>query len=152
MKFLIEYTGVAENRVLTYDVEECSFDIEPTVQEINFDIVVNKINLTVVDDNKIIQVLGFCGLAEWMKSDYIVPKSQKGILKVADNLEAGVGSYQVNKEDFPVYVNTQKGWVCIGDPEKSGNAVEFITNCVAVIGDNKEFISLWLKPQSLPNI
>lgn len=37
------------------------FDIEPTVQEINLDIVVNKLNLTVVDNNKVIQVWGFCG-------------------------------------------------------------------------------------------
>ena len=36
--------------------------------------------------------------------------------------------------------------------EKQGNAVEFINNCVAVIDDDKEFISLWLKPQSLPNL
>jgi hypothetical protein len=152
MKFDIEYTGIAEHRVLSYNIEECSFDIEPTVQEINFDIVVNKINLTVVDDNKIIQVLGFCGLAARMKSDYTVPKSKKGILKVIENLEVGVGSYRVNKEDLPVYVNTQTGWVCIGDPQKKGNAVEFIKNCVAVIGDDKEFVSLWLKPKSLPNI
>ena len=152
MKFLIEYNGSIEQRLLTYDLDECSFDIEPTVLEINFDIVVNKINLTVVDDNKIVQVWGFCGFATWLKSNYCTPEYKKGVLKVADNLEAGVGSYQVNKEEFPVYVNAQTGWVCIGNPEKSGNAVEFISNCVAVIGDNKEFISLWLKPQSLPNI
>ena len=71
MKFNVEYTGVAEERVLTYDIEECSFDIEPTVQEINLDIVVNKLNLTVVDNNKVIQVWGFCGFTTWIKSRYL---------------------------------------------------------------------------------
>lgn len=152
MKFKVEYTGVAEERVLTYDIEECSFDIEPIVQEINFDIVVNKLNLTVDDDNKVIQVWGFCGLAAWMKSDYKVPHSIKGTLKVIDNLKAGVGSYKVNKEDFPVYINTQTGWVCIGNPEIIGNAVEFINNCIAVISDEGDFLALWLRPQTFPEI
>lgn len=151
MKFKIEYTGVAEERVLTYDIEECSFDIEPIVQEINFDIVVNKLNLTVVDDNKVIQVWGFCGFAAWIKSDCKVPQSAKGTLQVIDDLKCGF-AYSVNKEDFPVYINAQTGWVCIGNPEKSGNAVEFINNCVAVIDNNNEFVSLWLKPQALPQI
>lgn len=151
MKFKIEYTGVAEERVLTYNIEECSFDIEPIVQEICFDIVVNYLNLTVVDDNKVIQVWGFCGFATWIKADCKVPKSAKGTLYVIDDLECGF-AYGVNKEDFPVYINTQTGWLCIGNPEGSGKAVEFINNCVAVIDTEGEFISLWLKPQTLPKI
>lgn len=151
MKFSIEYTGIAEQRLLTYNNEECSFDIEPIDHEINFDIVVNKLNLTVIEDNKIIQVWGFCGLNKSIKLDFEVPKSKKGVLKVLDNLESGF-AYGISKEDLPIYVNIQTGWVCIGNPEKSGNAVEFIKNCVAVIDTNKEFISLWLKPQSLPEI
>lgn len=152
MKFKIEYTGVAEERMLTYNIEECSFDIEPIVQEICFDIVVNNLNLTVVNDNKVIQVWGLCGIATWMKSDCKVPQSVKGTLQVIDDLECGVGSYKVNKEDFPVYINNQTGWVCIGNPEKSGNAVEFINNCVAVIDKDGDFVSLWLRPQTLPKV
>jgi len=151
MKFLIEYTGVAEQRSLTYDVEECSFDIEPTVQEIEFDVVVNKLNLTVTDNGKVVQVWGFSGYNEWVKSDCIVPQRSKGTLKVIDNLDYGV-SYRVRQEDFPVYVNPQSGWVCMGDPKKTGQAVEFINNCVAVIDKDQELVSLWLRPQSLPKL
>jgi uncharacterized protein YbdZ (MbtH family) len=57
----------------------------------------------------------------------------------------------MNNEDWLVHVNVKTGWVCIGNPEKKGNAVEFINNCVAVI-DDKEFVSLWLKPLKLPNL
>jgi hypothetical protein len=149
MKFLIGYTGVAEQRTLTYDVEECSFDIEPIVQEIEFDIVLNKLNLTVTNNGKVVQVWGFSGYNEWVKSDCSVPQSKKGTLNVIDNLEYGL-SYRIQQEDFPVYVNSQTGWVCIGNPKKTGQAVEFINNCVAVIDSNQEFVSLWLKPQSLP--
>lgn len=152
MKFKIEYTGVLENRLLTYDIEECSFDMEPIVHGVNFDLVVNKLNLTVVDDNKIVQVWGYCGLAAWMKSDYTVSHSIKGTLKVVEDLKAGVGSYKVNIEELPVYITTQTGWVCIGNPKVKDNAVEFINNCIAVIDNNNEFVSLWLKPQALPHI
>ncbi|MBX2920659.1 MAG: hypothetical protein KF816_17600 [Melioribacteraceae bacterium] len=151
MKFEIEYTGVSEDRLLIYRTEEHSFDMEPWVYELDFEIAINTLTLTFVD-GKIIQLNGFCGLSKRMKSNYEVPKSQKGILKVLDDLKSGVGSYSINKEDLPVYVNTQSGWVCIGNPEKKGNAVEFINNCVAVIDDDKEFVSLWLKPDRLPDI
>jgi uncharacterized protein YbdZ (MbtH family) len=153
MKFLIEYTDIVEQKTLIYDIEECSFDTEPTVQEINFDVVINKLNLTAIDDdNKIVQVWGFCGYNRWIKSSYEVPERKKGILKVLDDLTSGVGSFSINKEDVPIYVNVQSGWVCIGNPEKKGNAVEFINNCVAVIDNDKEFVSLWLKPERLPDI
>lgn len=95
---------------------------------------------------------GGCGLTAWMKSNCEVPKSRKGVLKVVDDLEIGVGSYRVNREELPVHVNIQTGWVCIGNPVKLGNTVEFINNCIAVIDDDNEFVALWLKPQSLPQL
>jgi len=151
MKFLIEYTDTADQKILIYDIEYCSFDTEPTVREINFDVVINKLNLTAIDDdNKIVQVWGFCGYNEWIKSRYEAPERKKGTLKILDDLESGIGSFSINKEDVPMYVNVQTGWLCIGNPEKKGNAVEFINNCVAVIDDDKEFISLWLKPCPFP--
>jgi len=153
MKFSIDYSGSKQDRLLTYHIEEYSFDMEPSVQWINFDIVVNKLNLTVVDeDNKIVQLDGFCGLNASMKSNYAVPESQKGILRVTDDLKPGFGSYYVKKEEQPVFINMQTGWVCIGDPVMQGEAVEFINNCVAVIDDNREFVALWLKPDVLPDI
>lgn len=150
MKFIIKYGDSVEQRLLTYLPEECSFDMEPIGSHIDLELILNKLSLSVVD-NKITQLWGFCGLDKSMKSNYKVPEYQKGSLEVEHNLDFGF-AYGINDDDWPVYINTQTGWVCIGNPEKSGNAVEFINNCVAVIGDNKEFISLWLKPQSLPNI
>jgi hypothetical protein len=150
MKFIIEYGNPVEQRLLTYIPEECSFDMEPIVSGIDFELILNKISLSVVD-NRIIQLWGFCGLDKSMKSGYQVPEYKKGTLSVEHNLNFGF-AYGINDEELPVYVNTQTSWVCIGNPEKKGNAVEFINNCVAVIDDDKEFLSLWLKPQSLPNI
>lgn len=153
MKFIIDHTDfIGNSKRLTYDAEEFSFETEPSIQEINLDIVINRLNLSAVDDdNKIVQLWGFCGYKEWQKSNYEPPQYNTGILKVADNLEEGF-SYRISKDDLPMFINVQSGWLCIGNPEKKGNAVEFINNCVVVIDDDKEFISLWLKPETLPNI
>lgn len=151
IKFDIEYTGSVEDRKLLYDIEEYSFDTEPSVSETDFDIIINKLNLTVIDNGKVIQVWGFSGCNEWIKSDYLVPESRKGILKVIDDLEGGL-SYRVGNDDIAIHVNTKTGWVCIGDPEKTGYAVEFINNCIAVIDGEQEFVSLWLKPDRLPKL
>lgn len=150
MKFVIEYGNAIEQRLLTYVPQECSFDMDPIVSGIDFELILNKLSLSVVD-NKIIQLWGFCGLDNSMKSNYQVPEYKGGRLGVEHNLTFGF-AYGINREDFPVYLNTQTGWVCIGYPEMKGNAVEFINNCVAVINDNKDFVSLWLKPQSLPDL
>jgi hypothetical protein len=149
MKFLIKYTGQTEQRILTYNFAEYSFDIEPFVKFIDFDIVVNKLNLTVVDYHKVIQVWGYCGLTHSIKSNYEVPKSEKGLLIIVDDFKPGF-SYRLTNDELPIYVNARTGWICIGNPLKLGNAVEFINNCVAVIDEDKEFVALWLKPHILP--
>ncbi len=84
-----------------------------------------------------------------MKSSIQVPNYKQGALRVEHNLEHGY-AYGIYDEDLPVYVNKRTGWVCIGNPKKSGEAVEFINNCVAVIDNNQELAALWLQPQSLP--
>lgn len=151
MKFSIEHRNDIGQQVLVYLPEECSFYTgERAGNKIDLELILNKLSLSVVED-KIIDVNGFCGIDKSMLSNVQLHEYKKGILKVEHNLDFGF-AYGINDEDLPVYVNIQTGWVCIGNPEKKGNAVEFINNCVAVIDDDKEFVSLWLKPQSLPNI
>ena len=149
MKFFIEINNRPQQRILTYVVEEYSFDISPIVKEIDFDLVINNLNLTVAD-KKVIQVWGLCPYSSWIKANYSVPNFKKGTLKVIDDLKPGF-SYGLNDVEWPIYVNHQTGWVCIGNPEKSGKAVEFINNCVAVFDDNGELMSLWLRPKKPKN-
>lgn len=151
MKFIIKYGPSIEQRVLTYIQEECSFNMEPFVENYDFELVLNKLTLSIIDDI-VVQVTGFCGYREWIKSIYQVPQYKKGSLGVEHNLNYGL-AYVISDNDdyeYPIYVNVQTGWVCIGNPEKKGDAVEFINNCVAVIDDDNDFVALWLKPKELP--
>ena len=144
MKFLIEYGHKPEQRRLSYVLNEYSFTIDPFVEQIDFNIAINFLNLTVVN-NKVVQVDGFCPNGSWVKSNYEVPLYRPGILKIAHDLKLGT-SYKLNDADWPIYVNIKTGWVCIGNPEIKAQAVEFINNCVAVVDDSK-LVALWLKPQ-----
>jgi len=153
MKFFIEESSEIGLQHLVYLFDEYSFFTDKINDKIDFELAVNKITLSVLN-NRVIDLGGFCGFAEWNKSGCQVPMYKKGILRVERNLKYGF-VYGINDKeeyDYPTYVNTQTGWVCIGDPEKKGNAVEFITNCVAVIDDDMEFVSLWLKPEQLPDL
>lgn len=154
MKFAIDYTSKAEHKIITYVPEDYAFDIDPIVKEVDFDLALNMVNLTVLEHDgihKVVEVWGYCPYGGWLRTRHNVPKSQPGALCVLEDLECGF-SYGINNEEWPVYVNTRTGWVCIGDPKSSGEAVKFITNCVAVVDNNQELTALWLRPQSLPKL
>ncbi|MES2388793.1 MAG: hypothetical protein V4543_12400 [Bacteroidota bacterium] len=163
MIFSIEFTNKAIERDLKYLAHEHSFYMEPEVKGIwapwaprhDFELNLNTIALGVID-KRIVNVSGFCGLNKSMKSDCEVPAYRKGILKV-ENEDLDFGSAfgipdVYNHGEFDKYVNLETGWVCIGYPDKPGTAVEFISNCVAVINENNNLVALWLKPEELPEL
>lgn len=148
MKFLIEGGNNVPAKELTYLGDEFSFYMESFESDYDLELALNKLTLSLID-NKVVQITGFCGLAISMNSNICVPEYSKGFLRVEHDLKNGF-VYGIYDEDQPVHLNTKSGWVCIGDPLKIGSAVEFIKNCVAVVSDNGDLLSLWLKPKSLP--
>lgn len=142
MKFIINNTGVLEDKVLTYSMEDFSFDMEPLDNVIDYDIVINTLNLSVVK-NKVVQIWGFSSIENAIKTNKQVPMAKKGELMILDNLEGGF-SYRINQEEWPILINNETGWICMGNPDKTYNAIEFIHNCIAVIDENHNFIALWL--------
>lgn len=150
MKFSIEYTESIINKELIYLSNECSFYMGKIESDIEVEWVLNKISLP-SSGGRIIHLSGFCGLEESMDSNICIPKFRKGVLKVEHNNESGF-AYSIFEEEQPILLNKDSGWVCVGNPLESGNAVEFITNCVAVINDVGDLISLWLRPKSLPKL
>ena len=147
MEFKAEYNHKTQEKKLIYDVDSYSFDMEPVVYGIDFEVIINSVALSVLN-KEVIQLWGFCPYGNWIKSNCQLPKAKPGILKIIDNRKSGF-SYGLNKKDWLIYVNVETGWVCIGNPEHKGEAVECIKNCIAVI-DDKKLVSLWLKPELLP--
>lgn len=151
MKFITKNAQYPINKELQYIAEDYSFDMSPSESGVNFTLLLNTINLTVDNDNVVVEIWGFCPRGRWLKGNYQVPNHHAGSLIVLDNLEPGF-SYSINKDESlfnesPIYEDVSTGWVCAGDPQGNGQAVEFIKNCVAVIDDEGKFKALWLKPK-----
>lgn len=148
MKFLVLPGSIGEDKLLSYIFSDYSFDMEPAVKEIGFYILINNLDLIVDENNKVVQLSGFCPCNNWIEMSSLVPKYERGILRVVTELQLGFSFRLNNKHPWPVYINKKEGWICIGDPEKNGEAAEFLNNCVAVI-NNGELVSVWLKPKFL---
>ena len=130
MKFSIDYNEYLGRKQVVYRKAEYSFDTIPYIPEIDFDIAINTIALTVVD-GKVIQLNGFCGLSKTIETPYDVPKA---------------GSPKLNDKNWTVFINPKTRWICIGNPQCQEGAVEFIDNCIGVIDGNQELVALWLHP------
>lgn len=150
MKFVPVFQERAPQRTLLYLSDECSFYMEGGLDHIELELIVNKISLSIFE-GVVVAVSGFCGLDTSMLKKLEVPVSSPGILKVEHNLKLGF-AYAVNEAEFPVHVERYLGWVCLGDPTIKENAIEFISNCIAVIDRNGNLVALWLKPRELPKI
>ncbi|WP_226995365.1 hypothetical protein, partial [Candidatus Symbiothrix dinenymphae] len=136
---------------LVYCPDEHSFYRDSFIAKVDIELIVNKISF-IVSDGIIVDVGGFCGIDKSMEANLQIPEFAKGVLRVEHDLKYGF-AYSIHDDfdyEYPVYIDIQTGWVCVGNHEKKGSAVEFINNCVAMIDNNNKFVSLWLKPQLLP--
>ena len=63
-----------------------------------------------------------------MRANYNVPQSRQDLLcvKHPDKYMNTPGSFGVNENEWPHYVNSQSGWICIGDPTNNNEGIEFI--------------------------
>jgi len=69
MKFSINYNSAYQANLLKYQLDEYSFSMENLSKEVNYDLVLNKLNLVINDDkNQISGIWGYCGYLEWKKS------------------------------------------------------------------------------------
>lgn len=147
MKFVVDYSDFCGFKHVLYRKDEYSFNTNPWLNELDFDITLNTITLTVID-SKVVQLNGFCGLSNLQETQCAPPICQKGLLRVVDSeyYISKSGSSRINNIDMPLFINHKTDWLCIGYPNKEGIAVEFIDNCIFVIDKNQEFIALWIHP------
>lgn len=151
MKFYIDYNLTKIGQTVVYRKSEYSLDTicdaTSNTREIDFDISINMLTLTVIDE-KVLLLRGMFGWSNGLKTSYDIPTYKKGALKVmspSDYIDIP-GSIGLSDIDWPIYVNHDTKWICIGNPQKRFEAVEFINNCVAVVDENHTLVALWLRP------
>ena len=88
--------------------------------------------------NKVLEVWGYYSHGRRLNTHHHVPAHHPGELQVLEGLEPGFYNKIDQEIEHLVYVNVKSDWVCAGNPQKTGRAVEFINNCVAVIDNSQE--------------
>ncbi len=150
--FREKQNGNIQSSHLVYLPDDYSLITQPCLPESNFCVMINRLSLTIDKHHRIIDLGGVFGhLGCWIKKKLLVPPYVPGELKIIGNLKSGY-SYRYSEdaygqEEWPVYIDQETGWLCVGDPEQTGSeAVEFINNCVAVV-NHSHLKALWLRPR-----
>lgn len=143
MTFLIVESKAISANQLYYLDDEQSFYMKAHSNEIDYYLVYNGLSLNVLN-NILVNVSGYCPNHNWKVFTHNVPKYKKYSMYVSDVLEPGF-SYTISG-DVNTYFNKDTGWLCMGNPDQLGEAVEFINGCVAVLYKDN-LVSLWLRPQ-----
>lgn len=152
MKFLIQEPQEDQNFSLVYRPEDYSFDVEPLDGTGDTSIMINDLQLEIDDEGKIMYVWGLCPLIKYEETDEFPFKYKTAsLVALLGKLPVPGISYRLNEgQRWPIYVNKEKGWVCLGDPNTKGEQlIEFAPNCVATM-DGQELIAVWLHPEKLP--
>ncbi len=152
MKFLVEERVNEGNFSLVYIGKDHSFDVEPLFESGETSVLINDLQLEIDHESKILYVWGYCPLIKYEETREF-PRGCKNYTLVAllDKPQVLGVSHRLNENKrWPIYLNKERGWVCIGNPMTMGKEmVEFAPQCVATI-ESGEIIALWLKPQELP--
>lgn len=154
MKFFLEKSQKKKNSKLVYRGEDNSFDTEPLEENGHTSIMINNLQLEIDDEGRIIYVWGYCPLIHYIETEEFPYKyiSKTLVSFLNKPITPGV-SFRINeKEKWSIFINKKRGWICIGNPKTLGaKMVEFLPNCIAALV-NDEIISIWLKPEKLPNL
>jgi hypothetical protein len=152
MRLVVDRTKRVVDSVLVYKMQEYAFATEPRPAGADTSLSANEVQLMVSGkDHQLLFVTGYCPYQSWHQTFLHVPSFTRAGLVVAEiDLQPGI-SIQLNRREarWPVQVDVQSGWVCIGDAQSKGEGIEFAPGCVAVILDG-QLVAIWLQPKEIP--
>ncbi|SRR5579862_2787389 len=149
MRFEINYDDKKVNRELSYDETYDNIDVKP-IPRYAYLMQLNYLEINVLENGRVICAGGLSDLSKAKRTSLTIPDYREGSLTVVSKLDPDFGTYQINRSPWPIWINPNTGWACIGDPAIQGQAVEFVSNCVAVLDHVGNLKALWLKPDQLP--
>jgi hypothetical protein len=142
----IEVSVVYKSDEYSFSVET-NFALPPAFTSVQ----VNEVQLELDREGRVLYADGYCPHTGWSEMQSNPPGARRGGLFVRDILFAAGVSIRISKERWPVGMNQQTGWVCIGEQLQLGAscAVEFAADSIAVL-EGGSLKALWLKPCKLP--
>jgi len=150
LTFLVGKDSPSSKFSVTYD--EYGFDAEPHPNGGFTSIQINYLQIEVDADGELLYAWGLCPevgsrLTAERPRDFI---SRKVTVKTDKEVIPGVSILLA--KNWPVYVNPEERWVCVGEPARFSSlsvAVQFAPNSIVVLEDG-QLVGLWLRPTSLP--
>lgn len=140
------------NFKLLYRTSEFSIDVDPKPEGGGGSLQVNYLNLEMDPDGRVLYPWGYCPLFQALPITTVPRLVGRGVLQPAEVLDIvpGIAHSLTPDEYWPVSVNEETGWICIGTPVASESAawVEFAASSIAVVVD-QGLVAIWLQPQYL---
>ena len=154
INFYTEELQGSRNLSLIYRDEDYSFDIDPLEESGGMSIMINDLQLEIDQTGRVIYVWGYCPFFQYQKTEEYPKNYQaKTLIASLDKPSIPGVSYRLNEtERWEIFINKEKGWVCIRNPKTiKKQLIEFAPNCIATL-ENYEIKAIWLKPKKLPNL
>ncbi len=133
---------------VVYSLVDEYFETLPKVEQLDYFCRINQFFIVAI--GKIAtRICGFSPLNSWIIRRYSPPAAKQGILLFDCDYDQHF-FHKAYPGFRPVYCNPNNGWICVGNPQASGEAVEFIYDCIAVLGQDHTIQALWIRLDGLP--
>jgi hypothetical protein len=116
---------------------------------------INSLQLAADENGEIYYPYGYFPLVHYRETDTLPPATNNsGALFAATEtgeLIPGIAYAVGGKNDWPLWINKQGGWACLGEPglNQRVDVIEFAANSVAVLAGSR-LVAVWLHPESMP--
>lgn len=154
MRFIVDKTREPRDLTLVYLPRDYAFSAEPRPADCAYAVGINDLEL-MIDEEELIIVFatGYCPHPSWQPAKLRPPRAIRAVLLAeADTalLPGRTVGLTARDQRWPVFVDVENGWVCLGPPDRAGRAIEFASGCVAVLEEGA-LVSVWLHPKELPS-
>jgi len=149
MKFIEKADKNNKRFVLEYCEESGVFVTNPRQELGHTSILVNYLEIEIDHEGSLLYARGLCPLVIAESTNKFPRRFMQKQLKIITEREITPGiSLRVNNEHtWPIYLNHNEGWICIGSPDYTEDwLIEFAPSTVATVKDGN-LIALWLKPR-----
>lgn len=149
-RFVIDPSKEITDTTLIYVPGDYAFNVDP-FPNVPGTLLFGMLEIHVdLKDYRVVYVWGYAPYVSWKPAVLTPPPSRRAALVVQDvRLEPGIARRLTAPGEKQGHVDINTGWVCLGDPNAQGEAVEFAPGCIAIIQDG-QLLTLWLHPKELP--
>jgi hypothetical protein len=150
-RFAVDPSKQITGADLVYVPRDFAFNVVPLPGDASGTLLFGMLELHVnLTDYRVVYVWGYAPYLGWKLTSLNPPPSKRAALVVQDvRLEPGIARRLTAPEEKQGHVDIKTGWVCLGDPNAQGEAVEFASGCIAIVKD-EQLLTLWLHPKELP--